>query len=135
MKGGFVFLVLCCLVTVIQHYLHTSLFTWMLVEGINLYIKLVKVFPVSKPYLSYLMMGWGLYLYISTIRPLIAEFFSRRFHKWKHFCRISFPCYSNLDFSDIICKMLPEKKKKRTRIRIINNKYKGLKELVCILKG
>ena len=57
--------------------------------------------------------GWGLYLYISTIRPLIAEFFSRRFHKWKHFCRISFPSYSNLDFSDIICKMLPEKKKKK----------------------
>ena len=32
--------------------------------------------PNRQPYLSYLMMGWGLYLYISTIRPLIAEFFS-----------------------------------------------------------
>ncbi|XP_073256099.1 adhesion G-protein coupled receptor G6-like isoform X1 [Porites lutea] len=66
-------IVLCCLVTVIQHYLHTSLFTWMLVEGINLYIKLVKVFSVSKQYLSYLMMGWGIPAVIvglvAAIRP------------------------------------------------------------------
>ncbi|XP_073256022.1 vasoactive intestinal polypeptide receptor 1-like isoform X2 [Porites lutea] len=64
---------LCCLVTVIQHYLHTSLFTWMLVEGINLYIKLVKVFSVRKQYLSYLMMGWGIPAVIvglvAAIRP------------------------------------------------------------------
>ncbi|CAH3032747.1 unnamed protein product [Porites lobata] len=66
-------IVLCCLVAVIQHYLHTSLFTWMLVEGINLYIKLVKVFPVGKLYLSYLMMGWGIPAVIvglvAAIRP------------------------------------------------------------------
>ncbi|CAH3032757.1 unnamed protein product [Porites lobata] len=66
-------IVLCCLVTVIQHYLHTSLFTWMLVEGINLYIKLVKVFSVRKQYLSYLMMGWGIPAVIvglvAAIRP------------------------------------------------------------------
>ena len=46
-------------VAVIQHYLHTSLFTWMLVEGINLYIKIVKVFTVNKQYMTYLAVGWG----------------------------------------------------------------------------
>ncbi|KAM7430969.1 hypothetical protein ABFA07_018409 [Porites harrisoni] len=45
----------------------------MLVEGINLYIKLVKVFSVRKQYLSYLMMGWGIPAVIvglvAAIRP------------------------------------------------------------------
>ena len=43
----------------VQHYLHTAIFTLMLVEGINLYIKLVKVFPVKKQYALYLGIGWG----------------------------------------------------------------------------
>ena len=43
----------------VQHYLHTAVFTWMLVEGINLYIKLVKVFSVKKQYAMYLVIGWG----------------------------------------------------------------------------
>ena len=43
----------------VQHYLHTAVFTWMLVEGINLYIKLVKVFSVKKHFPLYLAIGWG----------------------------------------------------------------------------
>jgi len=31
----------------------------MLVEGINLYIKLVKVFSVKRQYVAYLAIGWG----------------------------------------------------------------------------
>ena len=31
----------------------------MLVEGINLYIKLVKVFSVKRHYVTYLAIGWG----------------------------------------------------------------------------
>ena len=54
-----VFQAICCFVAVIQHYLHTSLFAWMLVEGINLYIKIVKVFTVNKQYMTYLAVGWG----------------------------------------------------------------------------
>ncbi|XP_068709163.1 uncharacterized protein [Montipora foliosa] len=51
---------LCSAVAVVQHYLHTAVFTWMLVEGINLYIKLVKVFSVKKQYAMYLVIGWGI---------------------------------------------------------------------------
>jgi len=31
----------------------------MLVEGINLYIKLVKVFSVKRQYVAYFAIGWG----------------------------------------------------------------------------
>ncbi|XP_022790892.1 adhesion G protein-coupled receptor L4-like [Stylophora pistillata] len=34
--------IMCSIYAVIQHYLHTSLYTWMLVEGINLYLKMVS---------------------------------------------------------------------------------------------
>ena len=56
---GSVLQVLCSAVTVCQFFIHTALFTWMLVEGINLYIKLVKVFSVKRKYVAYLAMGWG----------------------------------------------------------------------------
>ena len=51
--------VLCSAVAVVQHYLHTAIFTWMLVEGINLYSKLVKIFDVKRPYALYSAIGWG----------------------------------------------------------------------------
>ncbi|KAL9982816.1 hypothetical protein ACROYT_G004923 [Oculina patagonica] len=51
---------LCSAVTVIQFFFQTALFTWMLVEGINLYIKLVKVFSVKKQYVTYVAIGWGI---------------------------------------------------------------------------
>lgn len=53
------FQILCSIVAVTQHYFQTALFTWMLVEGINLYTKLVKVFSVKKQYLAYKAVGWG----------------------------------------------------------------------------
>ena len=56
---GSVLQVLCSAVTVCQFFIHTALFTWMLVEGINLYIKLVKVFSVKRKYVTYLAIGWG----------------------------------------------------------------------------
>ncbi|XP_022790907.1 adhesion G-protein coupled receptor D1-like [Stylophora pistillata] len=52
--------IMCSIYAVIQHYLHTSLYTWMLVEGINLYLKMVKVFSFGKPYLIYALLGWGI---------------------------------------------------------------------------
>ncbi|KAL9982927.1 hypothetical protein ACROYT_G005042 [Oculina patagonica] len=51
---------LCFAVTVVQFFFQTALFTWMLVEGINLYIKLVKVFSVKKQYVTYVAIGWGI---------------------------------------------------------------------------
>ena len=44
---------------VIQHGTHIAIFSWMLVEGIHLYIKLVKVFSVKKLYITYIIIGWG----------------------------------------------------------------------------
>ncbi|XP_022790922.1 uncharacterized protein LOC111330348 [Stylophora pistillata] len=51
---------ICSAISVIQHYLHTSLYTWMLVEAINLYAKIVKVFTFGKSYATYTMIGWGI---------------------------------------------------------------------------
>ncbi|XP_068742842.1 uncharacterized protein [Montipora capricornis] len=68
---------LCSAVAVVQHYLHTAVFTWMLVEGINLYIKLVKVFSVKKQCAMYLVIGWGIPAVIvglvAAIRPSIFD--------------------------------------------------------------
>ena len=50
---------ICSAVTVFQFFFHTALFTWMLVEGMNLYIKLVKVFSVRRQYVAYFAIGWG----------------------------------------------------------------------------
>lgn len=50
---------LCSAMAVIQHVTHTAIFSWMLVEGIHLYIKLVKVFSVKKLYITYIIIGWG----------------------------------------------------------------------------
>ncbi|XP_073235107.1 putative adhesion G protein-coupled receptor E4P [Porites lutea] len=52
--------VLCSTVVVTLHFLETALFTWMFVEGINLYNKLVKVFSMRKQYLAFAAIGWGI---------------------------------------------------------------------------
>ncbi|CAH3022119.1 unnamed protein product, partial [Porites evermanni] len=65
---------LCSALAVFQYYFQTALFTWMLVEGVNLYIKLVKVFSVKQQYATYIGIGWvipavmvGL---VAAIRPV-----------------------------------------------------------------
>ncbi|RMX57662.1 hypothetical protein pdam_00005012, partial [Pocillopora damicornis] len=64
---------LCSALTAIQYFFHTAIFTWMLVEGINLYIKLVKVFSVKKQYVAYVAMGWGIPIvlmgFVAAISP------------------------------------------------------------------
>jgi len=67
-----------------------ALFAWMLVEGINLYIKLVKVFSVNRQYLAYAAVGWGIPAVIvgavACIRPstydmgaaLMADFYGEQ---------------------------------------------------------
>ena len=50
---------MCSVIAAVQHYFYTSLFTWMLIEGINLYLKIVKVFSSGKPYATYVLIGWG----------------------------------------------------------------------------
>ena len=47
---------------VLQHITHTAIFTWVLVEGIHLYIKL---------YITYIVIGWGKTLVTAFIISLI----------------------------------------------------------------
>lgn len=63
---------------VIQHLTHTAIFTWMLVEGIHLYIKLVKVFSVKKLYITYIIIGWGK---IFAKMDLLFQAISFNFHE------------------------------------------------------
>ena len=47
---GSPFQTVCSVIAAVQHYLYISLYTWMLTEAINLYLKIVKVFSFGKPY-------------------------------------------------------------------------------------
>lgn len=53
--------IICSTITAIKHYLSTALCMWMLLEGINLYMKVVKVFTIGieRQYLAYILVGWG----------------------------------------------------------------------------
>lgn len=51
----------CTSIAVLLHFFYTATFTWMLCEGVHLYIKIVSVFEAegkSKRYFYYLL-GWG----------------------------------------------------------------------------
>lgn len=49
----------CRAVSVITHYFLSSSFCWMLVEGINVYNKIVRVFSTKKYDQYYYVLGWG----------------------------------------------------------------------------
>nr|XP_006825892.1 PREDICTED: latrophilin-3-like [Saccoglossus kowalevskii] len=49
----------CKTVAALLHYFLTALFMWMLIEGINLYVALVKVFGRGSNIKKYLALGWG----------------------------------------------------------------------------
>ena len=72
------FQALCSTVTVVQFFFHTALFAWMLVEGINLYIKLVKVFSVKRQYVAYLVIGWGKYSFLTILKITFLYSFPNR---------------------------------------------------------
>ena len=58
-RNGSPFQTICSVIAAVQHYLYTSLYTWMLIEAINLYLKIVKVFSFGKSYATYSLIGWG----------------------------------------------------------------------------
>ena len=62
---------------VFQHFSNTTIFTWMLVEGIHLYVKLVKVFSVRKLYITYVIIGWGNHVKISYYSKHTCNLVSR----------------------------------------------------------
>ncbi|XP_070552443.1 adhesion G protein-coupled receptor L4-like [Ptychodera flava] len=49
----------CKLVAALLHYFLTALFLWMMIEGISLYVALVKVFDRSNNIKKYMALGWG----------------------------------------------------------------------------
>lgn len=59
--------VMCKTVAILLHYAMMSMFCWMLVEGIHLYIVLVKVFRTGSHLKKYALIGWGLPLIIVGI--------------------------------------------------------------------
>jgi len=50
----------CTAIAVVRHFFQTAVFTWMLVEAVNLFIKLVKVISAKTFYMTYLAIGWGI---------------------------------------------------------------------------
>ena len=58
--SGVIFQGLCAAVTVILHYLFLSVFSWMLAEGIMLYLLVVRVFgTLASRWYYLLILGWG----------------------------------------------------------------------------
>ena len=52
--------VACVFVAALLHYLFTTVFFWMLCEGIMLYLMLVVVFSqISKKWWIFFIIGWG----------------------------------------------------------------------------
>ncbi|XP_041356886.1 adhesion G-protein coupled receptor D1-like [Gigantopelta aegis] len=51
----------CKTVAVLMHFFLTAMFCWMLVEGIHLYVALVRVFKRGNHLRKYLGIGWGEY--------------------------------------------------------------------------
>ncbi|XP_072014185.1 adhesion G protein-coupled receptor L2-like [Amphiura filiformis] len=59
---------LCKIIAITIHYLYLCVFCWMLVEGINLYIKVVLVFNTEKSkLLYYTLLGWGVPIIIVAV--------------------------------------------------------------------
>ncbi|XP_015754902.1 PREDICTED: adhesion G-protein coupled receptor D1-like [Acropora digitifera] len=52
--------VICKIIAVFMHYFYLTAFTWMLVEGLHLYLKVVQVFKTENvKILYYYIFGWG----------------------------------------------------------------------------
>ncbi|XP_067052807.1 adhesion G protein-coupled receptor L4-like isoform X2 [Acropora muricata] len=52
--------VTCKIIAVFMHYLYLTAFTWMLVEGLHLYLKVVQVFKTENvKIIYYYIFGWG----------------------------------------------------------------------------
>ncbi|XP_072051763.1 uncharacterized protein [Amphiura filiformis] len=64
---------LCKITAMTIHYLYMCVFCWMLVEGINLYIKIVLVFNTEKSkLLYYVLLGWGVPIVIVAVCAGVA---------------------------------------------------------------
>ncbi|XP_028409034.1 adhesion G-protein coupled receptor D1-like [Dendronephthya gigantea] len=66
---------LCLAVSICLHYFCLCVFTWMLVEGIQIYKKVVSIFSSSMNLISCHAIGWGLPILI-----VLITYFSRKDH-------------------------------------------------------
>ncbi|XP_063956464.1 protein eyes shut homolog isoform X1 [Lytechinus pictus] len=58
---------LCKAVAITFHYSITAMFCWMLLEGVHLYVMLVKVFGSGSNVKKYLLAGWGIPLVVAGV--------------------------------------------------------------------
>eukprot|EP00057_Strongylocentrotus_purpuratus_P024226 XP_011678700.1 PREDICTED: latrophilin-2-like [Strongylocentrotus purpuratus] len=58
---------LCKAVAIAFHYAITAMFCWMLLEGVHLYVMLVKVFGTGRMVKKYLLAGWGIPLIVAGV--------------------------------------------------------------------
>ena len=63
-----IFQVVCKVIAILLHFFYLSVFGWMLVEGIHLYRKVIKVYGSEniKMY-PYLLVGWGIPAVITLV--------------------------------------------------------------------
>ncbi|EDV22143.1 uncharacterized protein TRIADDRAFT_59341 [Trichoplax adhaerens] len=66
-----VFLIICSLVRLVLHYSCLATFTWMWVESIYIYRKVVKVFYKKRQRGLYLLLGWGAPVIIVMVTVLV----------------------------------------------------------------
>ncbi|XP_040580537.1 adhesion G protein-coupled receptor L3 isoform X2 [Lepeophtheirus salmonis] len=78
---------LCIVISACLHFFFLSSFFWMLLEGINIYLKLVKVFDSGIPRRSvYYMTGYGFPLIIVLLSAFGIEYFSQGGYTADSFC-------------------------------------------------
>eukprot|EP00057_Strongylocentrotus_purpuratus_P016485 XP_011670959.1 PREDICTED: EGF, latrophilin and seven transmembrane domain-containing protein 1-like [Strongylocentrotus purpuratus] len=58
---------LCKAVAIAFHYAITAMFCWMLLEGVHLYVMLVKEFGTGRMVKKYLLAGWGIPLIVAGV--------------------------------------------------------------------
>jgi hypothetical protein len=65
---------LCGVVAGVLHYLFLAAFAWMLVEGIHVYLMLVKVFDTGRSMMGYFyLIGYGGPAFIVVLSIIIVE--------------------------------------------------------------
>ncbi|XP_028512911.1 adhesion G-protein coupled receptor D1, partial [Exaiptasia diaphana] len=66
---------LCKVIAGVLHYLYMVSFTWMLIEGVHLYLKVVKVFGIENIKIrQYYIIGWGLPALIVGVAAIIKPY-------------------------------------------------------------
>ena len=76
----------CAIYAMVQHYLWLVVFGWMVIEGIQMYMSLVKVFDnlISRYMLKYNIAAWGMLIYGSFASDFIGYHFRLAFIEHLH---------------------------------------------------